>query len=406
MKGTRLKVHALLNSLASNLAGPFVGYNETASGASNLLIGYVQAISTLASSVAQLLGGGVADRFGKRILMATLFSVFVGALWVGTAGISDNLALAVSWTAITLGLGFYQAGWTAFLGEASEGEGRGSFLSTFARLSGIGALAGLLVATPIAAVDNKYVILDLLSGAVFLASAFVLKGQREQTVEKGEMTAPGVSRLRLYYGVTAVYGLFWGFAWPLFTITTVKIVNMTLLEFAVSQVIAVASTIAFQPLVGRLVDSDKRKWVFWGRMGLVVYPLAYMVIGAPWELYVLNVFSGFTNALLNVAFAAYLFDISPTGQRGRRGAEFNVVTGVTTMFGSLLSAYLLTLVSSGLGLWESLAILYVVSAAGRAFAALLHLRLPAGALEAAKGGRVQAPPATQVANRLLRPERP
>jgi len=150
---------------------------------------------------------------------------------------------------------------------------------------------------------------------------------------------------------------------------------MNLFEYSLSQVIAIASTIAFQALIGRLVDRDRKKAVFWGRMGLVVYPLAYMVFGAPWQIYAINVFSGITNALLNIAFAAYLYDISPAGQRGRYSAEFNLITGVSTMAGSLIAGYALSLISTPGTLWISLAYLYVVAAVGRGAAALLHLKL-------------------------------
>jgi MFS family permease len=113
-------------------------------------------------------------------------------------------------------------------------------------------------------------------------------------------------------------------------------------------------------------------------MGLVVYPFAYMFFSAAWQVYVVNVFSGLTNALLNVAFVAYLYDISPSGQRGRYNAEFNLITGAATMAGSLAAGYALAALNASYSLWLSLAYLYLIAAVGRAFAALLHLRLPYG----------------------------
>jgi MFS family permease len=376
MKPDRLKLHAFWNSFANNVAGPFVAFNVTASGASDLLIGYVQAIGTLASAVAQLVGGRIADRSGRRVAIAVLFSVGAGVLWLATAAFEAPAFLAVSFTMITLVLGFYAAGWTAILGEASEGKERGTFLGSFARLTSAGALGALILTTAITFYYPSYTVLYIVSGGLFLLSAFVLRGTREQKVEKLDITNAGVSRLKLFYVVTGVYGLFWGFAWPLFTITVVKVVGMSLFEYSVSQVIAVGATIAFQPLVGRLVDRDRRGWVFWGRMALVVYPLAYMFFGAAWEVYAINIFSGFTTAIFNVAFVAYLYDISPAGHRGRYSAEFNLVTGASTMAGSLLGALLLGAISTPGTLWISLAYLYVIAAVGRGAAALLHLKLP------------------------------
>ncbi len=372
----RLKAHTFWNSLANNVASPFVGFNVTSSGASDILIGYVQAISTLASAVSQLIGGSIADRTGKRVAITILFSLVTGLLWVGSAFFQAPTFLAISFTAITLAIGLYSAGWTSVVGEASESAHRGSFLSSFARLTSAGGLIALILTTIITAFYPSYTVLYLLSGAFFVLSAIILRGQKEQRVEREPLSGEESRDLRKYYIVTGFYGVFWGFAWPLFTITTVKIAKMTLFEYSLAQVIAVASTIAFQPLVGRLVDKDRRRGVFWGRMGLVVYPLAYMFVSAPWHLYALNLFSGITNALLNVAFVAYLYDISPAGHRGKYSAEFNLVTGISTMAGSLTAAYALSVLSVGNTLWLSLAYLYVIAAVGRFVAAFLHLRLP------------------------------
>jgi len=124
------------------------------------------------------------------------------------------------------------------------------------------------------------------------------------------------------------------------------------------------------------VDRDRGKWVFWGRMALVIYPITYMFFSAAWQVYVVNIASGFTNSLLNVAFVAYLYDLAPAGQRGRVSAEFNLVTGASTMAGSLIAGYSLSLISAMTTLWASLAYLYIIAAVGRGTAAILHLRLP------------------------------
>jgi len=371
----RLRVHALVNSFANNIASPFVSFNVTASGGSDLLIGYVQSINTLASSVAQVVGGRLVDRFGRRLKLAMIMSVVMGFLWLETAVFQGTTALAVSYTAITIALGFYLAGWTSFLGEATGYEGRGSFLSVFARVASWGSLAALVLTTAITFVTPSYTILFLVSGLAFVASSLYLRGQQEIPVEAQPMSAYGSDMMMKYFGVTAVYGLFWGFAWPLFTITTVKIVNMSLVEYAFSQFIAVGATVAFQALVGRMVDRNRMRSVFLGRLGLVVYPVCYIFFTQAWEIYAINVFQGFTNALLNVAYSAYLYDLAPVGTRGRYIAEFNLVTGAATMAGSLTSGYMLSVLSGGMSLWLALAYLYIIATVGRLAAALLHLRL-------------------------------
>ncbi|HYB45623.1 MAG TPA: MFS transporter [Nitrososphaerales archaeon] len=375
MDQLRLKLHALLNSFANNISGPFVAFNVTVSGGSDILIGYVQSINSLASGFAQVVGGRLVDRFGRRLRLALVMSIVIGLIWLEAAVFQGANALAISYTAITIGLGFYLAGWNSFLGEATTREGRGSFLSVFARIASWGSLVALVLTTVITFITPSYTILFLISGIAFVGSSIFLRGQQEIPVEKQPMSRYGSDMMMRYYGVTAAYGLFWGFGWPLFTITTVKIVNMSLVEYAFSQFIAVAATIAFQALVGRMVDRNRMRSVFLGRLGLVVYPICYAFFTHAWEIYAINVFSGFTNSLLNVAYSAYLYDLAPVGRRGRYIAEFNLITGAATMAGSLSSGYLLMIMSAGMSLWLSLAYLYVVTAVGRLAAALLHLRL-------------------------------
>jgi MFS family permease len=371
----RLKLHTFLNSLANNIASPFVGFDVTASGAADILIGYVQAISNLASAVSQLVGGRIADKSGRRVAITIIFSVITGILWVGTTFLKTPILVAAGFTAITIALGFYTAGWTAVVGEASEEKTRGSFLSSFSQLANVGGLVAL-VATTIAAIYTSFATFYLVSGLVFILSGLVLRGRKEQAVEKRDISGQENVGLRKFYLVSGFYGLFWGFAWPLFTITLVKIVKMDLFQYSLSQMIGVGATVAFQPVIGRLVDKNRRRGVFWGRMGLVAYPIIYTFFSAAWQVYIVNVFSGITNALLNVAFVAYLYDISPSGQRGRYTAELGLVTGVATMAGSLTAAYALSILDTQYSLWLSLGYLYAIAAVGRIVAALLHLRLP------------------------------
>ena len=371
----RLKLHTFLNSLANNIASPFVGFDVTASGAAYVLIGYVQGISNLASGVSQLVGGRLADKSGKRVAITIIFSIITGTLWIGTAFLETPVLVAAGFTAITIAIGFYTAGWTAVVGEASEEKKRGTFLSTFWQLANIGGLVAL-VATTIAAIYTSFATFYFASGLVFILSGLVLRGRKELAVEKRNISGQENIGLRKYYLVSGFYGLFWGFAWPLFTITLVKIVKMDLFEYSLSQMILIGATVAFQPLMGRLVDRDRRRGVFWGRMGLVIYPIAYTFFSAAWQVYIVNVISGLTSALLNVAFVAYLYDISPSGQRGRYTAEFGLVTGGATMAGSLTSSYALGILNSQYTLWWSLAFLYAIAAGGRTVVALLHLKLP------------------------------
>jgi len=143
-----------------------------------------------------------------------VLSVVVGLLSVESAVFQGTTALAISYTGITLALGFYLAGWNSFLGEATSSDGRGSYLAAFARLAAWGSLAALLLTTAVTFAIPSYTILFLVSGVAFVLSSVFLRGQREAPVQREQMSSYGSAMMTRYYLVTSIYGLFWGFAGP------------------------------------------------------------------------------------------------------------------------------------------------------------------------------------------------
>ena len=164
MDTKRLRLHAFTNALANNMASPFVSFNTTVSGAGDIIIGYVQAIGPLGSATTQLVGGRLVDRFGRRLQLSMVLSAVIGFIWFFAAAFPSTASLTLSYTAVTLGIGFYTAGWSAFIGETSGTDGRGTFLAGFTRLGSLGALVALVSTTLITNVYPVFSLLLFLSG--------------------------------------------------------------------------------------------------------------------------------------------------------------------------------------------------------------------------------------------------
>lgn len=132
------------------------GYGVTWLGASNLLTGYAQSISSLASGITQLLGGRLTDKWSKRVAVATISNAIIGVMWIVAAIFSSPLSLVFSYIAIALASGFYTAGWSSLIGKTSEGKGRGSFLARYAMVDNVASLVALVATTMMIAINPSF----------------------------------------------------------------------------------------------------------------------------------------------------------------------------------------------------------------------------------------------------------
>lgn len=371
---SRLKLHAFLNSFANNFANPYFSYVITRNTDSNLLVGYVQGINFF-NSIAQILAGNYVDKKGKRIAILLISSIAITITFMFLFYETDPIALSLLFTLVVLFQGIYGGAWGSLLGEISDSRHRGEFLSSFALITGKAGLLAMLITIPISYIYDSFRPAFLISGFLFLVSAFVLLGAKEIKVDHVKITVEDIKIIKEYYIVTFVYGIFWGFAWPLFTITQVRILNMKPYEYAIANVIATVSTLLFQPLAGKLVDKDRRLSMFFGKFFLIVFPIGFYFASSPVHIYILNAFTGLIPAMVNIAYSAYLYDIVPAGYRGRFAAEYGLINNTAIMIGSLTSTYMVDRLSPFFGLASTLGLGYMIAILGRGSTSFLYLRL-------------------------------
>jgi len=370
----KLKAHVLINSLANNFTTPYFSYVTARLTNSNLIIGYVQGLG-LFNSLLQVLTGNIVDRKNNRVKLILISSFLVALACISLYFIWEPILLALIFTAIIALQGIYGGAWNALLGEMSQRNNRGRFLSNFVIISEIGAIVAMIAAIPLSYYTNSFRVAFIIGGILFIASALVLLNTQEIKVKRENLRFSSLKNIREFYIANFTYGIFWGFAWPLFTITQVKVLNMKPYEYATAQVIGTISTLAFQPLAGKMVDKDRRMSMFWGKFGLVIFPIGFSLASSPIHIYLLNAFTGLISALVNVAYTAYLYDLAPEGYRGRFSAEFNLVNNVATMIGSLTSTSLVDYMVSHFSLTEALNTAYLIATIGRASTAFMFLRL-------------------------------
>jgi len=378
-----LYVRSIVNSLGSGTVSPFLSVYAVKLGASASEMGVFQSVSNLAPSLMQVPWGKLSDKIGRRVPLIILGSIIASVLWIPLMLVSSaNQLIAVIGIQAILG-SMATPAWTALIGDLVHSSLRGKITSLINRSAGVGTLfatlaAGYLMVLVQGTVQEMFFIPLLIAVLLGVASSLVMLLVREKPhpnnnsarslfslrdVAKNVRSSPDFVRFCI---VSCVFGFFMSMSWPLFTLTTVKVLNASMLEIALISVVQGVVTIALQPVGGRLIDRVGRKQLLViYRLGLVLVPTFYALSTSIHHLYMSSVVFGVLVAFGDVAMFAYLLDVTREELRGTLSAFYNLVTGIVFFAGSLLGGYLGNYFIGVFGLVLGLQLVYVISVAGR-----------------------------------------
>jgi len=378
-----LYVRSVVGSFGSGTVGPFLGAYAVKLGASASEMGVFQSVSNLAPSLMQIPWGKLSDKIGRRVPLIVLGSLIASILWVPLMFVaSANQLIAVIAVQAIVG-SMATPAWTALIGDFVHPSTRGKITSLINRSAGIGALlatlaAGYFMILVQGSVQEMFFVPLLIAVLLGVVSSLVMLLVREKPhpnnnskrslfslrdVVKNVKTSPNFLRFCV---VSCIFGFFMSLGWPLFTITTVEVLNASMLEIALISVVQGAVTITLQPLGGRLVDRVGRKQlIIIYRLGLVLVPTFYALSTSVYHLYISSVIFGVLVAFGDVAMFAYLLDVTREELRGTLSAFYNLVTGIVFFAGSLLGGYLGSYFIGVFGLVLGLQLVYAISVAGR-----------------------------------------
>lgn len=388
-----LYARSIVNSFGSGTVSPFLGVYAVKLGASASEMGWFQSVSNLAPSMMQVIWGKLSDKIGRRIPFILLGGLITAVLWIPLMFVESSTQLIVVIALQSLLGSMAIPTWTALIGDLVHSSKRGMTTAAINRSAAIGSLfatlaAGYLMVMVKGTLQQMFFI--PLGVAVFcgVTSSLVMIRVREKptphTVSSGSIFSIGDvigyaranSNFVRFTLATVIFGFFMSLIWPLFSITTIRILNATMFEVAMLSVITGTLTIALQPWGGKLVDHVGRKpLIIVYRLGLILVPVFYGLASSVYHLYMLNLILGILGAFGDVALLAYLLDITPEELRGTLTAFYNLITGIVWFIGSLFGGYLANYFAGVYGLVFGLQLVYALSAFGRGFGALTFITL-------------------------------
>lgn len=390
-----LYARSVVNSLSGGMINPFVGAYAVELGASPSQMGWFQSSTNISNNLMQVFWGRLSDRLKQRIPFIILGTTILSLLWIPMIFVANATQLIIILVVQALLGSMATPAWTALIGDLVPSLRLGRANASISFWAAIGAViatlaSGILMNSTTGTVQQIFLIPLVVATVCGTASSVVMlkirekkNGQKLNLRQNLTSDIIGIaayvrktpSFLKYCY-VVGTFEFFMSIAWPLFTLTQVKILHASMLQLALLSVVQSVITIAFQGWAGRLADTvGRRPLLIFYRFSLVTVPLAYALIPDINTLILVGMFWGFAQALGSASVTAYLLDVTPKEHRGSFTAMFNLILGVVTFFGSLIGGYLSDYTVGLFGYVVGLQIVYLVSIVGRGIGAAVHLML-------------------------------
>ena len=389
-----LLVRSVVNSFGMGMVSPFIGAYAVQLGASSSEMGWFQSSANMSNNILQVLWGKLSDRLRRRVPFIIVGNLIIMVLWIPMIFV-DSAPQLIVLVAIQALLGSMATPtWVALIGDLIPSTRLGRVNASIGMWTSLGTLAATLISGYVMVqVGGSYremflvpFIVAILCGLISALVMIPLKERGKRGIDRVDtraaVSSSVLARLRAapdfmrYSFASTVFNFFMAIAWPLFSITLIRVMEASLWEIALLSAVQLGATVVFQMHMGKLADNWGRKPLLVAfRFGLATVPLGYAFAPNVYFLIVLEAFWGIAMAIGQASMITYMLDVIPEEQRSSFAAFHNLLVGVASFFGSLLGGYLADYTVGVFGLAVGLQIVYLVSSVGRGVGATTYLTL-------------------------------
>jgi MFS family permease len=380
--------HFLLN-FSNGIISPYISVYAVQLGASSTEMGWLRSLMNLFGNITQVFWGSISDRLGRYVPAILFGGLFSALLWLPLLIVNSPTQFILVITIQSFATSIMTPAWASLIGWVAPKSKRGtvtSHINIAASLGSTGAtlLSGYLMTLIGGSLSSMYLLPIVFASLTGLISSIVMIRVREDKKQEPSQTTwlnwdllRNNRNFRTLCMVSSVHSFFMSISWPLFAITTVRIVQADMLEIAFISVISSFVSIFVRRIIGRITDKAGRRFLLIGSRAIIfIYPTLYALATNVYHLLLANLIGGVFGAIAEIVLFVYQLDITRPEQRGASIALYNTIIGVATFFGSLAGGYLPTLfLSAGVTDTLSLQLTYAISALGRFGGGLLFMKL-------------------------------
>ena len=396
------------NSFAHDISMPYLSYFAVRLGASFELIAWIQSTMNLLPNALQYFWGWISDTKLVRTYWIIGGSILASIALYFLSEVQDPYEILFLVMAYSVALSIITPTWSALQGDWMNPAKRGSTLSRFHVIGGLTGLVGSLIAVYSVYVnesdtaDSFRPLFSLAAIATFVGGLILIRvpyrdPDKIEDVQLSDNDKQEYSdTFRSFVNAQAFYTLNMSLIWPLFAMILIQVLEVDNIVLVAFSLVGAASEMAFQPIMGRIVDKvGPLPVLIMSRIGFAILPFIYAFFPTIEVMLALQVL------ILGPCFSAFLItqnalilDLAPNKERAAYFSYYNSRIGITTFFGALVGGYLagyledfsgsiflidslmnFTLIDSSNQTWRAIFIIFLISGIGRSIGTIPFLRL-------------------------------
>ena len=270
---------------------------------------------------------------------------------------------------------------------------RGSTLSKFHVIGGLLGLVGSLIAVYSVYTDGSNSaepfrpLFTFAAVATFIGGLILIRVPYRDPEKTKDLVLSETAKkeysntFQSYVRAQAFYALNMSLIWPLFAMILIEVLEVDNIVLVAFSLVGAVSEMAFQPIMGRLVDRvGPLPVLIMSRIGFAILPFIYAFFPIIEIMILLQI------VILGPCFSAFLItsnamvlDLAPNKERAAYFSYYNTRVGITTFVGALIGGYMAGYLEDFYNdTWKAIFTIFIISGIGRSIGTIpfLSLRIP------------------------------
>ena len=381
------------SSFANDISMPYLSYYAVRLGASFEQIAWIQSLMNLLPNALQYFWGWISDTKLVRtywIIGGSLFGAISLYLLSTVNDPSEMLFLVIIYS---ISLSIINPTWAALQGDWMNPSKRGSTLSKFHVIGGLLGLVGSLIAVYSVYTDGSNSaepfrpLFTFAAVATFIGGLILIRVPYRDPEKTKDLVLSETAKkeysntFQSYVRAQAFYALNMSLIWPLFAMILIEVLEVDNIVLVAFSLVGAVSEMAFQPIMGRLVDRvGPLPVLIMSRIGFAILPFIYAFFPIIEVMILLQI------VILGPCFSAFLItsnamvlDLAPNKERAAYFSYYNTRVGITTFVGALIGGYMAGYLEDFYNdTWKAIFTIFIISGIGRSLGTIpfLSLRIP------------------------------
>ena len=381
------------SSFANDISMPYLSYFAVRLGASFEQIAWIQSLMNLLPNALQYFWGWISDTKLVRtywIIGGSLFGAISLYLLSTVNDPNEMLFLVIIYS---ISLSIINPTWAALQGDWMNPSKRGSTLSKFHVIGGLLGLVGSLIAVYSVYTDGSNSaepfrpLFTFAAVATFIGGLILIRVPYRDPEKTKDLVLSETAKkeysdtFQSYVRAQAFYALNMSLIWPLFAMILIEVLEVDNIVLVAFSLVGAVSEMAFQPIMGRLVDRvGPLPVLIMSRIGFAILPFIYAFFPIIEVMILLQI------VILGPCFSAFLItsnamvlDLAPNKERAAYFSYYNTRVGITTFVGALIGGYMAGYLEDFYkDTWKAIFTIFIISGIGRSLGTIpfLSLRIP------------------------------